>query len=240
MEEMAPNADSADEIQRLTRLFRYAQVGRCVSSVTHDVNNLLGAISAYAELVNLDENLGSESRRMLREIVSGVTRCSDLIGALTSVARKERKDLLIVTLSRLIDKVLDLRRYDIRVARIKLEMDLDESIPAGEFDKARIELAFLYLVSNAIEALETVGRKEIKVTTRARGDLSEVAIWNSSLPIDESVAQRMFEPFYSTHPETHLGLGLHLAREIARASGGTLEYDPQRGFVMSLPLFYES
>ncbi|NIA16378.1 MAG: hypothetical protein GWP08_20145, partial [Nitrospiraceae bacterium] len=72
--------DSQDFRDRVALLFRYGQVGRCVSSVTHDVNNVLGAIQAYSELLDLDENLSDESRRMTMQIGEGVAKCSALLG----------------------------------------------------------------------------------------------------------------------------------------------------------------
>ena len=59
------NSDDARE--RLTRLFRHAQVGRSVSSVTHDLNNYLGAIMAYAELAGMDKGISADTARMLGE-----------------------------------------------------------------------------------------------------------------------------------------------------------------------------
>ena len=75
------NTDAGRE--KLTLLFRYAQIGRCVNSVTHDVNNYLGAIMAYAELIGLDAQLPDDSQRMIGEIVSAVRKSSDLINNLT-------------------------------------------------------------------------------------------------------------------------------------------------------------
>ena len=60
--------------EKLARLYRYAQVGHCVSSVTHDVNNFLGAVLAYAELVGLEKNQTPEALRMLGEVMSAVRK----------------------------------------------------------------------------------------------------------------------------------------------------------------------
>jgi signal transduction histidine kinase len=233
---MDPSSETyvGHDLELLRTLYRYAQVGRCVSSVTHDTNNLLGAISAYAELIGLDESLSPDARRMLQEILSGVNRCSDLINTLTSVARKERRDVLMMPLSLLVDRVLDLRRYDMKAARIKLSTSLATGMPSRSYDRAMIEMALIYLITNAIEALEHEQFREIKVGTRIADGETEVSIWNSGPPIESSVQERIFEPFFTTKGAGHPGLGLYLAREAAQAHGGNLTYDREHGFVMTL------
>ena len=54
---------------RLMQLHRHAQVGGCVSGIAHDINNLLGAAMAYAELAALDEGVSPDTSRMLEQIV---------------------------------------------------------------------------------------------------------------------------------------------------------------------------
>ena len=103
-----------DELEnRLLQLFRYSQIGQCVNSVTHDVNNLLGAIMAYSELISMDESIAADSKRMLGEVVEAVRKASGLMGNLTDIARKPRQDVRIVAPIQLMNRVIDLRRYEI-------------------------------------------------------------------------------------------------------------------------------
>lgn len=227
--------NSAEGLARLSRLYRYAQVGRCVSSVTHDVNNFLGAIMAYSELIGMDQNISPESKRMLQEIVNGVSRCSNLINNLTSVARKERTETMMLPLATIVEKVVDLRRYDMKAARIKCDLDIQADMSCGAYDRAKLEQALIYIVTNAIEAVALLPRREIKITTYATDDSFEVSIWDSGPVIDESLRDHLFDPFFSTKDEDHVGLGLYSARETALLHGGSLEYEPDRGFVLTLP-----
>lgn len=223
------------DIATLKTLYRYAQVGRCVSSVTHDVNNLLGAVLAYAELVQLDTNLSEESRRMLGEVMEAARRCSALVNNLTSVARKERNDISLLEPVTLMKHVLDLRRYDLKVGRISLEEHYDERVPSLVAVKARLEQAIIYLLNNAAETVEHAEERRVRVSVRARDGRVDIEIWNSGPVAPESERETIFEPFHSTRGEGHLGLGLHLAREIARFHEGDLRYDAARGFVLELP-----
>jgi C4-dicarboxylate-specific signal transduction histidine kinase len=217
---------------RIAVLFRYAEVGRCVSSVTHDINNLLGAIMAYAELTRLDDGISDESRRMLNEVVNAVRRAGDLVSGLTDIARKERQDLRIVDPARLLERVVDLRRYDIKAARIDLGVEAPTGLPNLTIQFQRLLQSMLYILTNAMEAVERCERK--RLMARVYADRSHVAFAfrDSHPPINGECRQRMFEPFYTTKGPEHLGLGLTMARAIARDHGGDLTYDPQLGFVL--------
>ncbi len=221
--------------EKLARLYRYAQVGHCVSSVTHDVNNFLGAILAYAELVGLEKNQTPEALRMLGEVMSAVRKSSRLISSLTDIARRERPDIRVVSPREVLETVLDLRRYDLRVARVDVETRYQDPIPDISADPPKLEQALLYLLSNAIEAVEGAEDRRIKLSLLAEHGRVEFRFWNPGSEIPASVRARMFEPLFTTKSGDHLGLGLWVARSIVREYGGDVVYEPDRGFSLFVP-----
>ncbi len=220
---------------RLARLYRYAQVGRCVSSVTHDVNNFLGAILAYVELIELDSTLTPESTRMVQEIVNAVRKSSALVNNLTDVSRRERMDLRMTDSAQLMERVLDLRRYDMKVAQVGLKTDYATSLPTLLIDLPKVEQSLIYLVSNAIENVAGMERRQVHVTVTPSGDGVEFVVFDSGEPVPGENREHIFEPFFTTKEAEHVGLGLTIARETARLHDGDLVYEPDRGFVMRLP-----
>ncbi|GMW00132.1 MAG: hypothetical protein AMXMBFR84_12700 [Candidatus Hydrogenedentota bacterium] len=223
--------------ERLERLFRYAQIGQCVSSVTHDVNNFLGAIMAYAELIAMDETLPAESTRMVGEILAAVRKASGLVNNLTDVSRRERPDIRVIEPAQCVERVLDLRRFDIRTNHITLETNYADNLHTFAVDLPKIELALLYVLTNAIEACLALkeGSRIVKISVSQDQESVTVAIWNSGEPIGESTRESMFEPYFTTKSGEHLGLGLTVARQFAGLHKGRLEYDPVRGFVFHIP-----
>ena len=225
-----------DELEnRLLQLFRYSQIGQCVNSVTHDVNNLLGAIMAYSELISMDESIAADSKRMLGEVVEAVRKASGLMGNLTDIARKPRQDVRIVAPIQLMNRVIDLRRYEISASRIQVETQAPDGLANLTVDLPRLEQALMYVLVNAIEALEDGDTRLIKVTSEEDGDAVMVRIWDSGAGPDADTQARMFDPFFTTKSGEHLGLGLSLARDTARAHDGDLVYDPDKGFCMTIP-----
>ena len=225
---------SEEALERLQRLFRYGQVGRCVNSVAHDVNNFLGVVLNYAELIDMDSDLTPEAQRMVGEIVEGVRKCSALLGILTSIARKDRPNVSVVNPSKLAKDVLDLRRYDIRVNQIHLDEQLDCQASVG-LDLPKVELSLVYLISNAIEAVGDCEDRRIKVKVLDAGSGVDFVVWNSGAPPAPELREALFQPFFTTKGGEHLGVGLTVSAAIAAHHNGRLEYDPDRGFVLHIP-----
>ena len=93
-------------------------------------------------------------------------------------------------------------------------------------DQTRLEQLLCNIVANAVDAVESVEGKLIRIrASREEGQAARcrIAISNSGPPIASDVLQRMFEPFVTTKPAGKgLGLGLMLSNHIARSFGGEL------------------
>lgn len=224
-----------DLLEKLGPLFWYGQVGRCVSSVTHDVNNYLGGIMAYAELLEMSDHLDPETRRMASQITDATRKCSALLGALTSVARKARTDARLVEIDTFINEVLDLKRYDFRVARVALETQFDQPVPSMMIDRPKMAMALIHLLMNALDVVAQTPGAATWVRTRNNPDSLDIEIQNSGPVIPEELREQMFSLMYTTKGAEHMGMGLAMARDIAQHHGGNLTYNPDRGFVITIP-----
>lgn len=221
---------------RLMDLFRYAEVGRCVNGVTHDVNNFLGVIMAYAELLMLEENLADEARRMLGDIIDGVTKCSRLINGVTTIARKDKASVSMTDVGGVVAITLDLRDYAFRSIQIAQERDIAPGLPSILADMPKLQMAVTYLLLNAQESLEaSQAPKRVRVRVYAADGGVAVSVWDSGPIVPEDQRDRVFEPFFTTKTTPHLGLGLTMARHIAEMHDGSVSYSPQEGFVLFLP-----
>jgi two-component system NtrC family sensor kinase len=225
-----------DELKRrLIQLFRYGQIGHCVSSVAHDINNHLGAMLAYAELVSLDEALSPDTHQMLGEMVSAVKKCSTLVSAFTAIARKDKPTASMVDPLRLVQQVIQIRSYSIKACQATLETDFPESVSSIIGDPPKLMQALIALVMNAEEAVTGTADGIVRVSVRQVDSIIEIAVWNSGEPVPERVRARAFEPFYTSKSGEHFGIGLAFAKAIVEGHNGTLAYEPDEGFVMRLP-----
>lgn len=228
--------DDVELRKRVRELFRYATVGSCVNGVTHDVNNYLGAMMAYAELIGLDENLTEDARGMLNQIVSASEKCSQLINGLTNVARKNISNIGVVDLHRIVQVAVMLRSYEHKVNGVKLDLEMPETLPNMVADPHPLQLALLHLLMNAQDAATDSPEKSIRVRVLQNEHAVEIEIWNSGPAMASIEIDGLLDPFVTTKDGHHLGLGLHAAEDIAKGHGGSLTYHPERGFVFALPL----
>ena len=219
----------------LNRLNNALEVKNCVNGVTHDVNNFLGAILAYAELIQLDSNLEEESDRMLNQIIDGISECSALLTSLTEIARKEKPVAMASELSDVIDEALKLRLYELKRARISVDTQYDKNIPFIVVDRPKLKLAILTIISNAIEAMNGAKDRRIRIKMIDSDDTIEIHLWNSGPVIGEDEREQMFNPSFTTNGNGNVGWGLHTAKNVALLHNGTLSYDEKKGFVMCIP-----
>lgn len=224
-----------DSIERLECLFRHAQTGTCVNGVAHDLNNHLGAVLAYAELVSLSKSLSPDDRNKLTEIIGAVGKCAALVSALTAIARKERPLASPANLDAVTEHALSLQMYDLRSARIAVERHYQDPVPSRTVDRPKLVRALLCLLTNAEEALERENEKKLRVSICEEGADAKIIVWNSGPAVPEPDRERIFEPLVSATEGDPFGLRLFYARKTAELHGGTLDYSPTEGFVLCLP-----
>lgn len=227
---------SSEGIARAIANARHAPVARAADSVTHDVNNLLGAGSAYAELVALDPGISADSRRMLGEIVSSLGRCAALVSGLTALARKEAILANPEDSAALVRQALLLNAHALRKSKVRVE----ETYPDGEYtivcDGPRLQIALLQLLVNAREQLEQIEPQErvVRVSiTHEDGHLC-FHVWNAGPAVPEAIREAIFAPFFTTKPAPHQGLGLPAVRAAAEMHDGSLTYAPETGFTLRI------
>lgn len=227
--------ESESDLARLLQVHRYAQVGHCVNGVTHDINNLLGAAMAYAELASFDPSVSPDTARMLAQIVEGATKCSELVKSLTSIARRDRADINLVSLDKLLDEVLLLLDYEFKMAQITFERRIAAGLEPIPVDLPRLKTALLYLLLNAQRAVRDKDRRIVRVTIVNTGDGACIEVWDSGGGLAPEFAERAFEPLTSFWGEgDHLGMGLYMARRVAEMHDGHLRYEDGRGFCLTI------
>ena len=205
-----------------------------MNAVAHDINNYMGGVTAYAELVLRSEGLGTEPRRMLNEIVNSAGRCAGLVSSLTTVARKEKPSTDAVDPIDLLNQALMLRLFELRRDSVKVETKLPEEMGVIAGDTAKLQMAILCLLMNAHEAAVEVERRLVRVGLEEKGEGVEYVVWDSGPEIPEDRREMIFDPLFTTKGPPHVGLGLSVVRACAALHGGHIRYTPERGFVLYL------
>jgi two-component system C4-dicarboxylate transport sensor histidine kinase DctB len=226
--------------ERLEKLHRLATAGLCINGVIHETNNYLGAIMAYAELLQMETSPGEESHRMLGKIIDCVQDCSLLMNGLNTISRSKDSLITLVEIPELINTVYRLRKYYQKILKIWFEMDIEENIKPIVVDLPRIQLALINILKNAEENLELKEATEkdprrLKITCTADDNRVSIIIKDNGPPVPVDYLDQIFSQFTTTKNQYHLGLGLAIANKMIKEHNGILKYSPEEGFTIWIP-----
>ncbi len=197
-------------------------IGRLAGGISHDLNNLLTAIAAYADLLLMDIPETDPSSLQVTEIRNAVEQAASLTGQLLAFSRKQVLRPRLFELNEIIDSMEGLLR---RLIGEKIELNIVLLADPGRVkaDPAQLEQAILNLVVNGRDAMPEGGTLTIETAdvnldegqAREGMDLSPgpyvmLAVTDTGCGMDEEVRSRIFEPFFTTK-ERHEGTGLGLS-----------------------------
>ena len=224
---------------------RLSVMGQMASTMAHELNQPLTAVTNYLEAGRqlLATGAGSPERlgEIMEKAVAQAQRAGEVIRQLRQFVSKGETERRIESLNQLVEEALALALVGARQRGVRTSLELDHALPPVLVDHVQIQQVVLNLVRNAIEAMEEMELRELVVATRTVPDqeMAEVIVADSGPGIAPELADRLFQPFVTTK-KTGMGLGLSICREIVEAHHGRLTTTPgsPRGtvFRMTLPI----
>ncbi len=230
-------------------------IGRLAGGVAHDYNNMLGAISGYADMIK--KRVDPENTKVIaysEKILSAATRASDLTAKLLTFARKGKIETTIIDIHPIIDELVSMLTHTIQKTII-ISKQLDADPATVEGDASQLQNVLLNLALNARDAMPNGGR--LNVTTALKkfdspkvdrglfgtmiGEYVVVSISDTGVGMDKETKEKIFEPFFTTkNPGKGTGLGLASVFGIIKDHRGTIEVESWPGagstFQLYLPL----
>ena len=233
--------------QELAHASRLALVGELTASITHEINQPLGAILSNADAAEMLLDSAPQSLDEVRQILADIRkddlRASDVIRRLRALLRKRTLENQPVDLNELTADILVLVRAETRRRRVAVETQLAPDLPLVRGDRVQLQQVLLNLLLNGMEAMTDMpGEKKLTVRTALNQGGVEIAVSDRGIGIPEDRLPHVFDPFFSTKKDG-MGLGLSLARSIVEAHGGHIwaEDNPSAGatFRFALPVSSE-
>lgn len=223
-------AAQEEHTQAVSRLIT---MGEMASSVAHELNQPLTAISNYC--AGIVSRTGSsqlepeELQAVLEKIARQAHRAGQIIHHIREFVQRSAPQLQDTSPRALVDQVTELAEISLRRRHIPLQTHVDPQLPDLRVDPVLIEQVLLNLIKNGADSIESAGlpaeERHIKVCVRARGGTPTAAVefrvTDSGTGFAAHNAERLFEAFFSTKSDG-MGMGLNLCRSIVEAHHGRI------------------
>src|SRR5579864_137344 len=237
------------EQQNLEEQLRHSQkmeaVGRLAGGVAHDFNNILGIISGYAELMQLNATENAQKSRA-EKVLAAIDKAALLTRQLLAFGRRQVLSPKLLNVSAVLAELSGMIRVMVG-AEIQLVIH-QENVGMVHADQGQLEQVILNLAANARDAMPNGGILSIKlenyVSTGSKpqvpaGDYVVLSVVDTGIGMDPDTQSRIFEPFFTTK-RSGSGLGLSTVYGIVNQSGGHITVESQLGigstFKIYLPL----
>lgn len=221
---------------------KLAMLGQMAAGMTHELNQPLAAIRAFADNARtfLARGMPEQADGNLGHISDASARMGAIIAQLKGFARKDEA-IASVDLARSVQASAFLLESEFKRRGARLDIDTGAAPLHVTGNAVRIEQVLINLLRNALDAVDGAAEKRVWVAMAQEDGAAVVRIRDSGPGISEQVAAHLFEPFFTTKPSGQgLGLGLAISSSIVQAMNGRLgAHNPEGGgaqFELRLPL----
>jgi len=236
---VAVNREIVELQQRLAESRRAATIGAVTQGIAHNLNNLLGIVIGYLDLIKAHPERPESVKRNAAQVENAVHRIVAIIKQLSSLVVKTRFPTMKRPLGQLITGALDRYRVEYRIT----ERVLVENLLEDQLIDTHMEIFEDALSKILINAWESYGTKpddqrpiwiRTRLVHRTDGAYMQIRVEDQGRGIDPELRDQMFEPFVSSKQTVGVGMGLTVARHALRnLSGDVVLHDRPGGGVVA-------
>jgi two-component system sensor kinase FixL len=218
----------------LARLSRLTAMGEMASTLAHEINQPLSAISNYLQgctrlLESVDHPNAPKIRDALGETIKQTLRAGNIVRQLREFVTHGETEKRPEDINQLVEEASALALVGAKDEGVKTVFRFDTKLGPVLVEKVQIQQVLINLIRNAIEAMQGAKRKELVVTTAPSDrDMIEVSVADTGQGIAEEITDRLFQPFVTTKP-AGMGVGLSISKRIIESHGGQIRAEPNPG-----------
>lgn len=218
---------------------RLAFVGELSAGIAHELNEPLGKILGFAQLVKKNNNLDEQQVSDIDRIIKASLYAREIIKKLMIFSRQMPRQIRSVNVNEIISSVLYFIDVRFQSRGIKIEKKLDTHLPLIQADSVQISQVLVNLITNSIHSLSAGG--SIMVETKHQNDQVILSVKDSGCGMSREVIDKIFQPFYTTKPVGQgTGLGLSVVQAIVEDHHGKISVKSTIGkgskFQIQLPV----
>ncbi|MGB3836267.1 PAS domain S-box protein [Castellaniella sp.] len=237
--------------EKLEASARLVTMGELASTLAHELNQPLAAITSYTtgalNLLNdpdtsLDQTSAGRLQGALEKANIQAQRAGQIIRSVHTFTKRREPHLETVDLRTVITEAVQLAELQASQHFVQIHADVSPETPAVTADPMMLGQVLLNLTRNAIESMRDMPpeRRILQINAGCEpGSPSSVTIsvTDRGCGISQEARERLFSPFFSTKPDG-MGMGLKICRTIVESHGGSLSYsdNPEGGTIFRFSL----
>jgi two-component system NtrC family sensor kinase len=225
---------------QLVQSEKLASLGQLAAGVAHELNNPLGTILLYSDLLRKECDPNSTYAEDLDIILSETKRCKGIVAALLEFARQNQVIAQPTDLNSLILKVVELQIKNCEALSVQVHLKLYPKLPKIQADPAQIHQVLVNLIENALDAMPDGGQLFIRTKKEPEGMVT-VDFEDTGMGISAEHLSKLYTPFFTTKPVGKgTGLGLAIIYGIIKMHRGQIfvhsELNRGTKFSIQLPI----
>jgi PAS domain S-box-containing protein len=212
--------------ERLNRAEKMEALGQLAGGVAHDLNNVLGVLTGYSELLLMEVPEGQRARNYVEKILNSTEKGAAIIQDLLTLARRGVTVSEVINLNSVVSGFLKtpvIEKIKDYHPRITFKMECDKNLLNVKGSPVHLEKTLMNLVSNAAESISAKGEVTIRTESRyldkpisgydkvKEGDYAVLTVSDTGMGIPIENREKIFEPFYTKKTMGRSGTGLGLA-----------------------------
>jgi two-component system sensor kinase FixL len=228
----------------LIHVSRLSAMGTMASTLAHELNQPLTAISNYAEAAGSILDSGDEEevealKEILAEMAGQSVRAGRIVRRLREFIARGEVEKRVEPLAGLITEAAGLALVGAREKGVSSQIDLDPAARTVLVDRVQIQQVLINLIRNGVEAMEASAVRQLTIESKLQdADMICVSVCDTGPGIAPEIAGQLFQAFV-TSKGSGMGLGLSICRTIIEAHGGRINVRPMDGggteFSFTLP-----
>ena len=203
----------------LLRSEKLAAMGRLASTVAHEINNPLEAVTNLLYLARTDPTVTGTASEWLQTAERELARLGNITRLTLGLVRTSATRS-VIDIAESIDDVLSIFRHRYERKDIQIERDYQSGVTVSIAPHELRQIA-TNLIANAIDAIDGVGSR-IAIRVHREGELAVFLLEDSGVGISPAHISRIFEAFFSTKEDVGTGIGLWVTKELVEKNGGRI------------------
>ena len=235
--------DRNEMILSLERLNRSASLNALASTISHEINQPLGASRLNAQFAEMKLESDPSNVRLLKELVKNILedidRASNIVKNLSRLNSNQNNNISSVNLAESINQVIEISKGKLRSSKTTINLDCAShyqiNVNISEWQQVLINL-----INNAIDAIDEtdIDHKKIEISAKQGGKTIKISIQDNGHGIVAGQEYKIFDLMFS-NKEAGSGIGLWLSKNIINRFGGEITahntIDGEACFVIELP-----